>query len=181
MRNPDSEILADELHKLLFGVRRSARYHLRRRRFFERWHSVTNLVGLATGSAAIASVLSKHEWWALVSGVVVAVLSGFDLVVGTVAMAREHSDLARRFVLLERDIVLAGEPTPESLRQFTAKRLEIEADEPPVLRALDRICHNELCRALGLGPECFVSIPRHHRAFAQWFSFDPHNPGIENQ
>ena len=35
------------------------------------------------------------------------------------------------------------------LRSFVACRLTIEADEPPVLRALDVLCHNEMCRADG--------------------------------
>ena len=36
------------------------------------------------------------------------------------------------------------------LAEFAARRLAIEADEPPVLRVLDALCHNELVTALGL-------------------------------
>ena len=34
---------------------------------------------------------------------------------------------------------------------ITEKRLELETTEPPALRALDTICHNELLRAVGYG------------------------------
>lgn len=46
-----------EWHNLLFGVRKSIRYHVRRRRFFENWNTVTMAVALIFSSAAVASIL----------------------------------------------------------------------------------------------------------------------------
>ena len=40
--------------------------------------------------------------------------------------------------------------TSESLRRLQARRLEIDASEPPVYRVLDAVCHDELITALGL-------------------------------
>ena len=39
--------------------------------------------------------------------------------------------------------------TPERLAELTDRRLAIEAGEPPILRFLDALCHNELLTAVG--------------------------------
>jgi hypothetical protein len=40
-------------------------------------------------------------------------------------------------------------PTAETLAELTAERFNIEKDEPPIYRALDLLCHNELAIAQG--------------------------------
>lgn len=163
-----------EHHSLLFAVRRSIRYHVRRRRFFDLVHSAANAIGIIFGSAAIVSILSEfRSGYAVGAAAIVTVTSAFDLVIGTQGMARLHDDLAKRFITLERDMVIEGAPTEEAVRRFTARRLEIEADEPPVLRTLDRLCHNELLRAMGYPDTMTVSIPLYHRLLAHVVSVEP--------
>ena len=48
--------------------------------------------------------------------------------------ARQHNDLAREIIGLERDLVRADDVTPERLAEQMARRLKIEAAEPPILR-----------------------------------------------
>ena len=75
---------------------------------------------------------------------------------------RLHSDLARDFAALERDMVRVGESPPEpELREFEARRLEIESREPPALRVLDAMCHDELVTASGIDPK--------ERAQPRWY------------
>lgn len=128
----DRERTAD----LLFGVRRSVRYHLHRRRWFDRVHRLIQTVTLAASSAAVAALLGAWGWEAYAAAAVVA---------GPDRRAREHGDLAREFIGLEREMTL-GRCDPGWLAEWTARRLEIEAAEPPVL---DAICHDELIRAGG--------------------------------
>lgn len=109
---------------------------------------------------------------ALLAGLV-AVTSAIDLVVGTGAMARLHNELAKKFILLEKEIVLAGEPTEDKLRSFTSSRLEIEAEEPPILRTVDRLCHNELLRAEGHSSDKFVRVTWLQRQLAHFINFEP--------
>ena len=46
-------------------------------------------------------------------------------------------------------MVRAGDAVaPEQLAELGARRLQIEATEPPILRVLDAMCHNELLTAL---------------------------------
>lgn len=172
-KNNRVEDLKSEQYQLLFGIRRSVRYHMRRSRFFDLFHSFTNAIGVIAGSSAVFSALQDHPHVAAISAALVAVASAIDLVVGTGAMARLHNDLAKKFIQLEKEIILGGNPTEDNLRRFSTCRLEIEAGEPPILRTLDRLCHNELLRAEGHPLETFVHVPWHQRQLAQFISFEP--------
>lgn len=138
---------------LLFGVRRSVRYHIRRRRFFEGFNTLTMGVAIVLSSGAVASVLGGLPEVAAWTASIVALFTGFDLVMGSVRKARLYDDFARNFIRLEAEMVLVASPSGEDVRVFTVKRLEFEADEPPVLRVLDTLCHNELARSMGVDDE----------------------------
>ena len=90
-----------------------------------------------------------------------------DLVVGFSRRAETHQNFKRRFIALEQE--LNAESDVEAVRQ---KRLTIEAEEPPIYRALDVLCHNELCLALGYRrkdhPDVFADIPWYMRWTANW-------------
>ncbi|HFD81036.1 MAG TPA: hypothetical protein ENK05_11710 [Gammaproteobacteria bacterium] len=157
----------DERYPLLFNVRRSIRYHMRREAFFSGWHNVTSAAGVIFGSAAVGALVTRLDnRVALYAAAMVAVFSAIDLVIGTAEKARRHNDLRRRFVDLERKII-AKQANMETLQD---EYLAIEADEPPVLRALDTICHNDLLQAEG-HKEGFVDIPWHERITAHFINW----------
>lgn len=164
----DRQHLEDEVFDLLFGVRRSVMYHNRRRAFFDRIRNIKNILSVIFGSATFFSVLtSAGKEYALVASAVIIILSTIDLVVGTSNRSRLHFDLAKRFLILQKAIIGASLPTNEDIQKWTQERLDIEMDEPPVLRVLDSICHNDLCRATGCGQEEFVTLTWYQRLFAQ--------------
>ena len=137
-------------HNLLFGVRRSVRYHARRRRFFDRLGKFITFFTVVTGVGTVTTLLAESKIATLVCGLLVAVFSTIDLVVGCAESARRHSDLAWDFTQLESQMVKAGDDlTDAEIADFICRRLEIESEEPTILRVLDLLCHNELCRALG--------------------------------
>ncbi len=168
-----------EKHNLLFGVRRSIRYHARRRSFFDRYDLFTNAVAVIFGSATIYAVFSSiSKEWAVAAAAVVTVFSSINLVVGSSKMARLHEDLCRRFINLEKRMVEAPPQSAAELATFVASRLEIEGDEPPILKVLDSICHNELMRAMGYKKEGMLRIGYVQRFFAQFFDLGEHKIGI---
>ena len=157
---------------LLFGVRRSIRYHIRRCRFFDRLNKTTKVLTAFAGSATLISAISKlGDEWTIVFAAFVAIFATIDLVFSTSQSARNYQDLSRRFIQLEKKIYTMK---PEDLEALTAERLDIEADEPPPLRVLDSICHNELRRAMGFGPDGDVRIRWYQRWFAQFFDIREH-------
>lgn len=155
----------------LWAVERSARYHDRRRAFFDFWHRLTAGLSLIFASAAAATLLNAtgHSV-ALGAAFIVAVLSAVDLVVGTAERARKHDDLRRRFIGLLRCIQSDEDLVPETLAAWADERLSIELDEPPIYRALDLLCENELAVAKSLPPR--VHLTRFERLTAQWVRWE---------
>lgn len=60
--------------------------------------------------------------------------------------------------------------TEEDLRTWTARRLLIEADEPPVLRVLDILCHNELLLAMDYPRSELCRVPWWKRLLAPFMN-----------
>lgn len=172
----------DESYRaLLFGIRRSVRYHARRRGFYERFHSVVVFTALLFGSATIAAfgaALGSDEWpkWvAFLPASVATALAAADWTMGSIRKASEHAVLVRRFTELERKLVPAPGAGSETLvSEVTGERLDIEAEEPPVLRVLDTICHNELLRAMGYPIERQVRVGFWQRVFSPFFDWREH-------
>lgn len=171
-----TEALHQNRHELLFDIRRSQRYHQRRRRFFEHWHLATNAMSVLFGSATILSIPSPtgSRAPAIALAAIVTVLATIDMLVGTSIKAWRHADLAKAFIGLEREMVLAGELSDADLAKFAAERLRIETDEPPILRVLDSICHNELTRAMGYDESEMVRIRWYQRLTAQFVDIRLH-------
>src|SRR5206468_8580735 len=86
-----------ELHNLLFGVRRSIRYHNHRRRFFDGLDKFTKILSAVAGSAAVATALGSYKTVTVILAAVIAVFSSADLIIGAGPAARLHADLAKRF------------------------------------------------------------------------------------
>lgn len=153
---------------MLFGIRRSIRYHQRRRAFFDRCDQLGNVFSLVFGSAAIYGVLDKdYHALALIASGLVTVLSAVNLVFGSAQRARLHHDLSRKFTELERQML--GRPSAEVYQTISEKRLDIESEEPPVLHVLDCLCHNEQMRSEGYRREDLAQIKWWQRLFAQFF------------
>lgn len=141
MEATTADDLEDRWHNLLFGVRRSIRYHQRRRAFFDRLDQLSNMLSVILGSTAIYGVLGDDaKDVALIASALVTVMASINLVVGCSRRAREHADFARQFIELEKRMI--GKASEERLHEVTEARLSIEAGEPPVLHVLNVICHN---------------------------------------
>ena len=165
-----AEECLDKWHDLLFGVRRSVRYHMRRRGVFERVGTIKNALNLVFGSVTIYGVLSHFgPEIPVATAALVSILSALDLVIGSARMARLYHDLARRFIELERRMEMEGVEAVDARRiaDWTRERLAIEAEEPPVLRVLDTLCYNELARAMGYGQKHQAKVGFFQRLFAQ--------------
>ncbi len=166
-----TEHLDRRTYDLLFGVRRSVRYHDRRRRFYEMWNSATVAMGAIGGSAAVATVTAQLSpgWLPAIAAAAVAVASAVDLAVGTARRANHHGDLARQFIGLEQRFAHDRNLDDAEHEELTRERLRIEATEPPVLHLLNMLCHYELLRALG-DERPRPPIPWMRAALANWLS-----------
>lgn len=159
----------------LWGVQRSVRYHARRQSFFDLWRRWTSFMSLLLGSTAAAAVMGEiGHHVALSTAFAVAVLSAFDLVVGTAESARKHNDLRRRFVALESRILANEEPDASTVSEWCAERLAIESDEPPTYIALNMLCENEQAIATDTDRRYRLSVWQ--RATAHWMHWENLTP-----
>ncbi|QZD72897.1 hypothetical protein [Pseudomonas sp. 3-2] len=155
-------------HAMLFGVRRSIRYHQRRRAFYDKLDKISNMLSLIFGSVAVYGTLEDNaKNVALIASAIVTIFSSINLVVGSATRARDHTDYMRKYVALEK--LMLKDKSEDLLREVTAERLSIEAEEPPVLHVLNAMCHNELMRAMGYAKEDLPKIGPIQRLVSQFF------------
>lgn len=156
---------------LLWRVRLSALYHLKRERFLDGVDKSSKFVSAIGGAAAFAQFKESPELGMWITGLI-AITSTLSLVYGFSAKARKHAELARDFKRLEAEITAAGEPlTAAQISSFDAKFLLIESGEPATLGALVTACHNELARAEG-SDEHITPLHWFESIFKNWIDFD---------
>ena len=172
----DGHVTAEQYHDLLFGVRRSVRYHKHRERFLDRISDWSKVATAVAGSATMVSLLSDlGPPWPETAAVATAILAAFEVIFAPGRLARRHHELARGFLGLEQDMLRARTAlTEEALLELQTRRLALEADEPPHYRVLNAICHDELVRALGHPEEQFTNLVWIQRVLANFVDLWPH-------
>lgn len=168
-------ISKENWNDLKFGVRRSIRYHLRRRKFYDTLGFLTNFLTIITGGGVIVSVCGdKNKLLVVLFGALTGIFSAIDLLIGSSVKARDHHDFVRKFSELERKMVKADEAVDsKDIIKLTNERLEIEENEPPVYRVLDADCHNEMVTALGKPESELVNIEWYQRLFMHIIDIAP--------
>lgn len=168
---PDTKKSKDAQWDLLWRVRLSGLYHLKRERFLDGVDRAAKLVS-ALGGAAVFSQIKAEPGIGLWISAVITVVATVSLVYSPSTKARKHSELARDLKRLESEIVGAGAALPpEQIARLDAKFLNIESSEPAALGALVTQCHNELSVAIGQRDQ-ITRLPLIQRAFKNWFDFD---------
>ena len=165
----------ESFHELLFDVRRSIRYHSRRQAFFERVGRWSDFSLLLLGLGLAASVFRNNNW-ASAAGFAVIVISGLKLVFAFGAKAGRHAQFVKDFTRLEKR--LSPGISDDEIAAVRRERLDIEVTEPPVMRVLDVICHNELLVAMGYEGETLqrerVPLTWFQRRTANLFNWSEH-------
>ena len=169
----DVEHLATRRYKLLFGVRRSVRYHSYRRQHYISTQSLISFLILLLASGSVLNLfvgIMNAELFGSLAPVGITVLASISLAYGPTAKASLHFDLYRRFITLEREF-LRADLNADVLDELEDRRLEIEMDEPPTYQALNRHCHNELLKSEGRY-ELLEDLGFRHRLLMGFWRFD---------
>ena len=177
------ENLDERSYDLLFSIRRSARYHYHRRRFYEICNTVTVAISVFGGSLVVTTASAREhlpglEWLPVLFGAIIAVSSAISLAVGTSRQANLHAELARDWIYLEAEFNLTKNLEDDEYLGMVRKRLLIEAREPPPMRLLDAMCHYEILRSLGHKKKR-PRIPMWRRATRNLLSQSNYTIGLE--
>lgn len=165
--------IKEDLNELSFNVQRSIRYHTARRRYYDSWHKVTVATALILGSAAVAAILSTlDKTYSIVAAGLIPVTHAINLVMQPIDKARRHHDLANDFCEIEKEITRNLAPTPQDIAEWKAQVLDIETREPPRMKVLNILMHNELCLARNQ-PEYEFHVGRIQRFLAHVVSINP--------
>lgn len=165
---------------LLFGIRRSVRYHRRRERFLAGCATWFKILTAGAGTSTVVSLLAGTDSYLInAAAAATAVFSVLDIVFAPERTARTHNSLAQDFIRLEQDMLQIGHGDdsridPGKLIDLEARRLTIEAQEPLHLRALNLMCHNDLVKATGKSTRQYVDIPFYSRLLSQIIDVSTH-------
>lgn len=171
----ETERLKREADGIEFDVRKSIRYHSKRRAFFNAWHYISLVITALSGTAAFASLVSESDkTLALWLTGIIAVITVLDLSIGFSRHSDAYNNLERKFADLLIKITL-NDPSEANNKEWKTERLLIEKDEPPTLKVLEQVCYNEEALAQGT-PEYICHIPWLMMRLRHFFLFDGWNP-----
>lgn len=153
---------ARDLEQIDFGIKKSIRYHSRRRAFFERLDNLANWLVAVAGASAFAAVVGTNGGFlSKVLTAVITVIALGNVILGFGARARLHQDLYRKFSELAIEVAgIEKPPTTQDISRLRAKRLTLEADEPHTIDALERWCWNEEAESRGCKPANLQQLTR---------------------
>ena len=174
-----TETETDRSYNLLFGVRRSVRYHHRRAGFFNVIHKTAMFVSLFAAMTGGVAAIQGHGFWALGLGVIIALFAALDIAADSSRNLALHTLLAYRCQELEKRIACKSELSGSEYEQANTERLSIEQNEPAPLHLLDVLCHYELLRSQGHHKGRALSIPAWRRLSAYLFSQTEYAQKIE--
>ncbi len=164
-----------EISDLRHMALRNALYHVARRRWLDGWSRFFNLLTILAGTGIAADLTKGNGQAALVLGGLVTISGALQLVYDFTGRARLHEILQRRYFTLMADIECAASPTGDQCRIWRSEFSRASADEPPTMRALDSIAHNQATFALIGGTEPYLKVN-------WWQSLTrhilPHNAGL---
>lgn len=172
MTETPEDLPEDLIEGYVADCRRSVRYHMHRVRFFQSLANLVSTVSLLSGSAAFASLLVAAPAWAPLAASAIVVVAQLLELVGRVSdKAMLHRSLADAHLAVEKDAAaVEGRATDDDVRRIRQALIDIEAREPPILRALDVCCHNEVVRAMGLDDQVH-EVSGWQRAMRHWLPF----------
>lgn len=165
------ELSWEKRHEILERIEISVRYHQKRERFFELSDKWVKAIAIIGGSVAFAN-LEPNDGTRKALAALIALSSTLALVFGFADRAKRHAELTRKFRELDARIVQKGEISymEADLGAWEAEERMLEANEPPALNALVKICQNEIAITAGQ-PNKMVRIPYHQKLFSHLISF----------
>jgi hypothetical protein len=149
--------------KLRISLLRNARYHEDRERFFARIHKVAMFFVVAGGTSILASFFSQVFFFAAL----VTLAGLLDLVFDVSGRARQHASLRRRIY----DVLAQTEDPDRATTKLQEQAIQIYADEPPCMHAVNMLAYNEAMSSFGRPKKAHIKLTGPQRFLRHWFSY----------
>lgn len=167
-----SEKIESDIEDLEFSIHKSLRYLTKRKGFFDSLHHLSVVTTMISSTIVFATLFANYQTASKWIMFLIILISTIDISVGFSKKVDLYDNLQRRFTSLLIDITVKSH-TEDNLKKWEIERLLIEQDEPPVLKVLDLICHNEQAIAQGDNDNIYKvsrlqSFLRHFWSFDNW-------------
>ena len=137
--------MPDPKYGLSFRIRKSVAYHDHRRGYYASLDAGVKILGLVIASAVFTENFGDQDWAKWLAGFFV-LASTASIVQRFGSMAHLHESLYKDFISLQQKLVEMKNPTQSNLDALESELLDVESREPPIYSALNRFCHNQICR-----------------------------------
>ena len=107
--------------------------------------AAVKILGLVIASAVFTDNFGGGDW-AKWLGLVFILASSASLVRNFGFMGHLHDSLYKDFSGLQQKLVEMRLPTAGKLESLESEIIAVESREPPIYPALNRYCHNQICR-----------------------------------
>ena len=157
---------------LLTDCERSMRYHQARRRFFNSTHLGIQFLIFAFASVGVSNLIVNLSSNAhTLTLIIIGLLALASLVYGPAGKATLHASLYRGFTDLAGAISATPDASESDRVEWTRRIHLLYGDEPPVYRALNAHCNNQMVIVLDSDEGYFVDLHWHHRLLRNLIPF----------
>lgn len=163
-----------EREEVRLNVVKNVLYHHARRRVYETWNRFFNFLVIVLGTAAASDFLDAYGITQVRVGLATAIVGALQLVIDFGGKARDHRELHQRYTRLLAEIEKRENVDLEQCAAWRSEVINISADEPPILHAIDAKAYNDALARVGsfdLSKERLV-IPAYHQLLAGFLYFD---------
>ncbi len=135
----------DTIDQLLIDIMRSIRYHDRRYAFFINLVIIVRVFNILLAGTAIFGYSTLEPNVIYILSAIVALCNIVDISINFSDKLVLHKSLKEKFINLE----IYAHSDNANAKELKRKILAVEQEEPPIYRALDVLCHNEIVQAHG--------------------------------
>jgi hypothetical protein len=152
----------------------SARYHARRRGWYDALSRTAGAAAAVFGSAAFAAILGDGGRWAAPYFAFTTAVAGvLNMAFAPSEKGRKEDSLYRHFCELAAEIAGSKSEEQNDVRSWDARRLLIDADAFAPRSALAVICHNEEAEARGYSDDQKFRVRWYQGTFAHVGTLPP--------
>lgn len=142
----------DEQYGLLHDTRRSIRYHSRRINFLYFVYSIIPSIAILLNVICL-NLINEKDYLSIILTVIAIIFISCHVIIRISELQSLHHVLRYKYVTLEVEILTTLYTDTEAWKNLQIQSLKIEQDEPPIYRALDLLCREEVNALEGIKPE----------------------------
>lgn len=136
--------------RLKYEIELSIIYHRKLEKIYDFLDKITKAISIIGSSSALYNMANNH--YVSISVFIITIFSTLSLVFDYSNKARQHSEIAKQFVILASDLAKKGERDyqEDDIKEWASRKIIIESNETNNFISIINICQHQLDRSKGL-------------------------------